>query len=75
MPYCHRLYNKLFYVRPLPTVEAINLTTQKVDWTFQTDGSVKNGATYTKADSSPNYDAAFDDEFYDDMSACTGCPA
>ena len=48
-------------------LRAINLTTQTVDWTFQTDGSVKNGATYTKADGSPNYDAAFDDEFYDDM--------
>ena len=48
-------------------LRAINLTTQKVDWTFQTDGSVKNGATYTKADGSPNYDAAYEDEFYDDM--------
>jgi outer membrane protein assembly factor BamB len=48
-------------------LRAINLTTQAIDWTFQTDGSVKNGATYTKPDGSPNYDAAFDDEFYDDM--------
>jgi outer membrane protein assembly factor BamB len=46
---------------------AIDLTAQKVAWTFQTDGSVKNGATYTKPDGSPNYEVAFDDEFYDDM--------
>ncbi len=29
---------------------AIDLTTQKVAWIFQTDGSRKNGPTYTKAD-------------------------
>ena len=46
---------------------AIDLTAQKIAWIFQTEGSVKNGATYTKADGSPNYEAAFDDEFYDDM--------
>ncbi len=48
---------------------AIDLTTQKVAWTFQTDGSRKNGPTYTKADGSPNYEAAFSDDFYDDMVA------
>ena len=46
---------------------AIDLTSQKVAWTFQTDGSRKNGPTYTKADGSPNYDVAFEDDFYDDM--------
>ena len=46
---------------------AIDLTTQKPAWVFQTDGSRKNGAIYTKADGSPNYEAAFTDFFYDDM--------
>ncbi len=46
---------------------AIDLTTQKPAWVFQTDGSQKNGATYTKPDGSPNYEAAFSDFFYDDM--------
>jgi outer membrane protein assembly factor BamB len=46
---------------------AINLKTQKQSWLFATDGSRKNGSTYTKADGTPNYEAAFSDFFYDDM--------
>jgi outer membrane protein assembly factor BamB len=46
---------------------AIDLASQKTAWTFQTDGSVKNGPTYTKADGAPNYEAAFTDDFYDTM--------
>lgn len=46
---------------------AVDLTTQKPAWVFQTDGSRQNGPTYTKADGSPNYDVAFEDDFYDDI--------
>jgi eukaryotic-like serine/threonine-protein kinase len=46
---------------------AIDLATQKLAWSFPTDGSRQNGATYTKADGSPNYEAAFEDDFYDDV--------
>jgi outer membrane protein assembly factor BamB len=46
---------------------AIDLTAQKVAWTFQTDGSRKNGPTYSKPDGSPNYEVAFEDDFYDDV--------
>ena len=46
---------------------AIDLTTRKQAWSFQTDGSHKNGPAYTKPDGSPNYEAAFEDDFYDDM--------
>ncbi len=46
---------------------AIDLKKQKMAWTFQTDGSKQNGATYTKSDGTPNYEAAFFDFFYDDM--------
>jgi outer membrane protein assembly factor BamB len=46
---------------------AINLKTQKLSWTFETEGSRKNGATYTKSDGAPNYEVAFTDFFYDDM--------
>jgi len=46
---------------------AVDLRSGKVAWTFQTEGSMKNGAAYTKADGSPNYEAAFDDSFYDGM--------
>jgi eukaryotic-like serine/threonine-protein kinase len=46
---------------------AIDLKAQALAWSFSTDGAQKNGATYTKADGTPNYEAAFTDFFYDDM--------
>ena len=46
---------------------AIDLKSQKLAWTFETDGAKKAGEIYTKADGSPNYEAAFVDFFYDDM--------
>ena len=46
---------------------ALNLATQKQAWVFSTEGSQKNGATYTKSDGTPNYEAAFAGDFYDDM--------
>jgi len=46
---------------------AIDLANRKQAWSFQTDGSQQNGATYTKPDGTPKYDAAFHDDFYEDM--------
>jgi outer membrane protein assembly factor BamB len=47
---------------------AIDLEAQHLTWSFQTDGSKSNGATFTKPDGKPNYDAAFTgDGFYDEM--------
>jgi outer membrane protein assembly factor BamB len=46
---------------------AIDLAAQKTAWTFQTDGSIQNGATYTKEDGTPKYEAAFTDDFYETM--------
>ena len=48
-------------------LKAIDLKTQKVAWTFETEDSKRNGTTYTKSDGTPNYEAAFSDFFYDDM--------
>jgi eukaryotic-like serine/threonine-protein kinase len=48
---------------------SIDLKERKIGWTFETDGARKFGATYVKADGSPNYEAAFNDDFYDDMVA------
>jgi eukaryotic-like serine/threonine-protein kinase len=48
-------------------LNAIDLRTQKVAWSFETEDSKKNGPTYTKPDGTPNYEAAFFDFFYDDM--------
>jgi len=50
-------------------LNAIDLQKQKVAWTFETEDSKKNGATYAKSDGTPNYEAAFFDFFYDDMVA------
>lgn len=47
---------------------AVDLKGQQLTWSFQTDGSKANGATYTKPDGRPNYEAAFTgDGFYDAM--------
>jgi eukaryotic-like serine/threonine-protein kinase len=46
---------------------AIDLNERKTLWEFQTDGNRQNGAVYTKADGTPNYEAAFLGDFYDDM--------
>ena len=46
---------------------AIDRTAQKQAWMFETDASKQNGATYTKEDGTPKYEAAFSSSFYDDM--------
>ena len=46
---------------------AIDLAGQKQVWEFATDGAQKNAATYTNADGTPNYAAAYASDFYDDM--------
>jgi len=48
---------------------AINLITQARAWDFQTDASRQRLATFSKPDGSPNYEAAFASDFYDDMIA------
>jgi outer membrane protein assembly factor BamB len=50
---------------------AIDLTSRKPVWTFQTNGSKQNLLAYSKPDGSPNYSAAFTSDFYDDMIAGT----
>ena len=48
---------------------AVNLKTQKLAWTFETQNSKKNERSFTKADGTPNYEGVFSDFFYDDMVA------
>lgn len=48
-------------------LRAIDLKTQKVGWEFQTEGSQQNLAAFTKPDSTPNYAAAFAENFYDNL--------
>lgn len=47
----------------------VDLKSQKLAWTFQTEASKQNGPALTKRDGTPNYEAAFSGDFYDDMVA------
>jgi eukaryotic-like serine/threonine-protein kinase len=51
---------------------AVNLASHEQSWILRTDASSQNGPTYTKPDGTPNYDAAFSDDFYDDMQIGVG---
>jgi len=46
---------------------AIDRITKRQSWTFQTEESIRSGPTYTKADGTPKYEAAFSSDFYDDV--------
>jgi len=46
---------------------AVDLGTGQVAWTFETEASQKNAASFTKADGTPDYERVFFDFFYDDM--------
>ena len=48
---------------------AVDLTLRKPAWTFQSDGSKQTLAALSKADGSPNYEAIFPSNFYDDLLA------
>jgi len=48
-------------------LESIDTDAQKVAWAFQTEASKKNSSTYVKTDGTPNYEAAFEGDFYDDI--------
>lgn len=50
-------------------LNAIDLKNQKAAWTFETDTSKQNGPAYTHPDGTPNYAAAFNSDFYDDLMA------
>ncbi|HEY2446067.1 MAG TPA: PQQ-binding-like beta-propeller repeat protein [Rhizomicrobium sp.] len=46
---------------------AIDLTKDRVAWEFETAASKSNKPAYTSADGTPNYEAAFAGNFYDDL--------
>jgi outer membrane protein assembly factor BamB len=48
---------------------AVDLVSFTPAWTFATDGMKKNGPAYTKADGTPNGEAIYRSDFYDDMVA------
>ncbi len=59
--------NMLYIGSNLGKLFALDVTNQEVAWTFETDASKQNGPTYTKPDGTPKYEAAFSDNFYDDV--------
>jgi len=48
---------------------AVDLTSRKPVWTYQTDGSKQYLRAYSNPDGSPNYRAVFTSDFYDDLIA------
>jgi len=46
---------------------AIDLSKQKLVWFFETDAAKKNGPAQTNDKGAPKYEAAFADNFYDDI--------
>ena len=48
---------------------AINLSAQKLAWYFETEAAKKNGPALTNNQGAPNYEAAFADNFFDDIVA------
>ena len=50
-------------------LNAIDLKNQKAAWAFETDAAKQNGPAYTQPDGTPNYAAAFNSDFYDDLMA------
>jgi outer membrane protein assembly factor BamB len=51
------------------TLNAVDLKSQQVGWTFATENARKNGPGLTKPDGKPNYEAVFASDFYDDIMA------
>jgi outer membrane protein assembly factor BamB len=45
----------------------IDIAAQKTSWMFETEGAKQNAAAWTKPDGTPNYEAAFASDFYDDL--------
>jgi outer membrane protein assembly factor BamB len=59
--------NVLYIGSHMGKLIAIDLTSQKTAWTFDTDGAKQNSAAWTRSDGTPNYEAAFTSDFYDDI--------
>jgi eukaryotic-like serine/threonine-protein kinase len=59
--------NMLYLAGQDGKLNAIDLTSREVAWVFQTVGSRKNLANFSKPDGSPDYRSAFTSDFYDDL--------
>jgi outer membrane protein assembly factor BamB len=61
--------NTLFLVGQDGKLVAIDLASEKPVWIFQSEGSRKNLAEFSKTGGDPDYRAAFNSTFYDDLVA------
>lgn len=61
--------NMLYFGTTQGRLVAVDLSTFKPAWDFQTDGMKERGPSYTKQDGTPNGEALFHSDFYDDMVA------
>jgi len=59
--------NTLYLAGQDGKLAAVDLTSFKPAWTFQSEGSRQNLAALSKPDGKPNYEAVFQSNFYDDM--------
>lgn len=62
--------NNLLYIGSTQgKLVAVDLANLKPVWSFETDGSQQVGPRYTKADGTPNMEAIYRSDFYDDIVA------
>jgi eukaryotic-like serine/threonine-protein kinase len=54
------------------TMNAVDLTSQKMAWTYTTDAAKKYGPAFTKADGTSDYFGGFGSDFYQDVVAGYG---
>ena len=64
--------NMLYVGSTQGSLVAVDLAGFKPIWSFETEGMKQNGPAYTKPDGSPNRDAIYRTDFYDDMVAGVG---
>lgn len=59
--------NMLYLGSHMGKLIAIDLAGQKIAWMFETEGAKQSAAAWTKPDGTPNYEAAYASNFYDDL--------
>lgn len=61
--------NTIYVGSTAGTVNAVDLASQSVAWSFTTDASKKNAPAYSKPDGTPEYSSVYVSDFYDDVMA------
>jgi eukaryotic-like serine/threonine-protein kinase len=64
--------NMLYVGSTAGTMNAVDLTSENIAWTYTTDAAKQNGPAFTKADGTSDYFGAFSSDFYQDVVAGYG---